>query len=317
MTRYAIGVGSNVGDRHRNLLEACAELERHLGELMVSGIYETEPVGGPDQDPYLNAVVVAEADLPPQQLLDVIQEIEKAHGRERTVEWGPRTLDLDIVASDGRPVSTSRLEVPHPRAIEREFVLRPLVDVWPEAPVSSDLEAKSALAVVGDQGVDLLSRRWIPQAPRWPALLLLGAQFTLILAVALALVYDGTIPDRGMNVAQAAGVVVAIVGAGLAFAASRRLGTALRASPLPRQDAALVTDGPYRYARHPIYGGLILFFVGTSLALDSVAGLIATMLLVPLFLLKAAYEERHLRMRYAGYLEYRRRVGRRLIPYLI
>lgn len=317
MTRYAIGLGSNLGDRHRHLFEACAELERRLGELTVSGVYETEPVGGPAQDPYLNAVVLVESELPPLELLDLLQDIERARGRERTVEWGPRTLDLDIIASDGPSVATSRLEVPHPRAIEREFVLRPLVDVWPDAPVSDDLDAKSGLAAVGDQGVDLLSRRWRPQVPQGPARLLLGAQFTLIFAVAIALVYDGTLPDRGVSVTRAAGVVVAIFGAGLALAASRRLGAGLRASPLPRQGAVLVTDGPYRHARHPIYGGLILLLAGTALALDSVAGLMATLPLVPFFLFKAAYEERHLRLQYAGYLDYRRRVGRRLIPYLI
>jgi 2-amino-4-hydroxy-6-hydroxymethyldihydropteridine diphosphokinase len=317
VTRYAIGVGSNLGDRHRHLYEACVEIERRLGNATPSGVYETEPVGGPDQDPYLNAVVVVETDLQPLELLDILQEIEHSHGRERSVQWGPRTLDLDIVTSDGPGVSTARLSVPHPRTPEREFVLRPLAEVWPDAPVGDDLDARSELAAVGDQGVDLLVRRWMPPLPRWPARLLLAVQFALVLAVAVAVFVGGTLPDGGLSPGRGAGLVLALAGLGLALAASRRLGVALAASPLPRHEAALVTGGPYRYARHPIYGGLILFLTGTSLALDSSLGLLLSLVTIPFFLLKAAYEERHLRLRYAGYRAYQRRVRRRLIPFLL
>lgn len=317
MTRYAIGVGSNLGDRHRHLYEACDEIERRLGDPLLSSVYETEPVGGPDQEPYLNAVVVVDTDLQPQDLLDILQEIEHSHRRERVVEWGPRTLDLDIIASDGPGVSTATLSVPHPRAAEREFVLRPLTEVWPNAPVGDDLDARSALAAVGDQGVDLLARRWTPPLPRWPARLLLAVQFALVLGVAGAVVVEGTVPDGELSPVRGSGVVLALAGLGLASVASRRLGGALTASPLPRHEAALVTDGPYRYARHPIYGGLILFLAGTSLALDSALGLLLSLVAIPFFLFKAAYEERHLRLKYAGYRAYQKRVRRRLIPFLL
>lgn len=317
MTRFAISVGSNLGDRHRHLYEACGEIERRLGNMTLSSVYETEPVGGPDQDPYLNAVAVVETDLPPVELLDLLQEIEHSHARERAVKWGPRTLDLDVVTSDGPEVSTARLSVPHPRVAEREFVLRPLVELWPDAPVTDDVSARSALATMGDQGVDLLARRWMPPMPRWPARLLLAVQFALVLAVAGAVLIEGTLFQGGFSWGRSAGVVLALAGLTLAFVASRRLGVGLTASPLPRHEGTLVTDGPYRYARHPIYGGLILFFAGTSVALDSSVGLGLSLVAIPFFLFKAAYEERHLRLRYAGYRAYQSRVRPRLIPFLL
>lgn len=317
MTRYAIGLGSNVGDRWRHLVDAIAELDRRLGGVKVSGLYESEPVGGPDQAPYLNAVAVVDADLEPHDLLDVLQEVERAHGRERSVKWGPRTLDLDIVASDGSPIASPRLTVPHPRADEREFVLRPLSDVWPDALVADRLEAAAALGAVAGQGVDLLARRWIPPVPRWPAYALLGVQLTLILVVAIAFAYDGSLPEGDVTVVPVAGAGIAFIGMVLAFVASRRLGGAMTASPLPTEECELVMSGPYRYARHPIYGGVSMFMIGTALVLDSVIGFFLAVLLIPFFLLKAGYEERHLRMRFADYLGYKQTVTRRLIPFVM
>lgn len=317
MTRYAIGLGSNLGDRHDHLVEACAEIGRRLGEFETSALYETEPVGGPDQDPYLNAVVVVMTDLTPLEVLDVLQEIERSRGRERQVRWGPRTLDLDLIASDGQVSPTSRLTIPHPRAAEREFVLRPLADVWPEAPVAPGLDATTALAALGDQGVDRLVREWLPPLSRWPSRALLTGQFFLVLAVAIALAFDGSLPEGEVTVARVIGAMVAFVGLILAFIASRRLGSALTAGPIPNSEGELVTSGPYRFARHPIYGGLSLFLMGTALLVDSVSGFFVALLLVPYFMFKAAYEERHLRLRYPGYLAYKLTVPRWLIPFVV
>lgn len=111
-------------------------------------------------------------------------------------------------------------------------------------------------------------------------------------------------------------MLLAVVGGGLAFVASRRLGPALTAAPEPVPDAELVETGPYAWARHPIYGGVILFSLGTALILDSLAGVGLALGLVPFFYLKSAYEERRLRMAYAGYIGYQRRVSRRLIPFV-
>ena len=161
MTRFAIALGSNEGNRLDHLRRAVAELEDFGSVEAVSGVYETDPVGGPAQDPYLNAVAVLDTTSEPHDLLVSLHQIEADHGREREVRWGPRTLDLDIVTSDGSPIRTSDLEIPHPRAAERLFVLEPLCDVWPEAVVGTGLNAAAARALVSDQGVALLSARWL------------------------------------------------------------------------------------------------------------------------------------------------------------
>lgn len=316
MTRYAIALGSNVGDRLGHLVDGARSLSERLGRVSESSLYETVPVGGPEQDPFLNAVVVVESDLDQVQVLEVCQEIEHAQGRERQQRWGPRTLDLDIVTSDGPEHDDEQLTIPHPRAAEREFVLRPLCDVWPDAPVGEGMTALSALERVGDQGVDYLSNDWMPPVSRWKANALLAGQAVIFAAAAFAFVVDGTLPEVWSPI-RGAGVVLALVGVGLAFEAARRLGDSITASPVPRSGAQLVVAGPFRYARHPIYGGVCLFLVGTALTLGSGVGLAVSAALVPYFLFKARYEERQLRMRFAGYLEYTRRVRKRLIPLVV
>lgn len=160
MTPYAVALGSNRGDRMDHMRRAVEEL-RELGAIeAISGLYETEPVGGPDQGPYLNAVVRLDSDLSPHELLRSLHDIEAAHERVRTVRWGPRTLDLDIVATDGIPIQTPDLEIPHPRAAERLFVLQPLCDVWPEALVGNGLTAAQARERVMDQEVTLVRSDW-------------------------------------------------------------------------------------------------------------------------------------------------------------
>lgn len=315
MTRYAIGLGSNEGDRLHHLARAVEEVGGSARQ--VSSLYETEPVGGPDQGPFLNAVLVVESDLDPTEMLGHLQQIEAEHGRERRARWGPRTLDLDLIAADSGPLSTERLTLPHPRAAEREFVLRPLIEVWPEAPVGTAITATTALDGLDDQGVDLLARSWVPPVSPWKARALVVGQFILFIAVALAIAFDGTLPEGEVTVLRVAGAALAMVGMVLAFVSSRRLGPAMTASPLPKKEASLVITGPYRYVRHPIYGGVILIMLGTSLFLDSVAGSAFSIFLVPYFWMKSSYEERQLRMRFSGYRAYRQVVHRRLIPFVV
>lgn len=133
--RWFLGLGSNLGDRDASLLYAVDALMRSgdVEVLRSSSIYETEPVGGPEQPPYRNAVVEIQTELSPHELLDRCLSIEEERGRVRRERWGPRVLDLDLLeGSDGDAsiaVDDERLTVPHPRMHERTFVLIPLAEV--------------------------------------------------------------------------------------------------------------------------------------------------------------------------------------------
>lgn len=136
--RVFLGLGSNVGDRWAHLRDAVGSLP---GVVAVSPVYETEPDGGPDQGDFLNCVVELHLDPPitPRQLLGICHRLESAAHRIRTVRWGPRTLDVDILLIDGVEIDEPDLQVPHPRLRTRRFVLEPLRDLAPEL-VPEDLE---------------------------------------------------------------------------------------------------------------------------------------------------------------------------------
>jgi 2-amino-4-hydroxy-6-hydroxymethyldihydropteridine diphosphokinase len=125
--KATVGLGSNMGDRLANLQFAIDALNSTVGTQVhsISPVYETDPVGGPAQADYLNAVVVLKTILSPEQLLDATQQIELAAHRERSEHWGPRTLDLDLLAMDDLILDSQNLVLPHPRAYERGFVLLP------------------------------------------------------------------------------------------------------------------------------------------------------------------------------------------------
>ena len=129
MSRALLGLGSNVGDRWDHLRTAVSSLP---GLRSVSGVYETDPVGGPEQGPYLNIVVELDTDLDPRALLGLCHRIESAAGRVRDVRWGPRTLDVDILWMDGVTMDEPDLQIPHPRMWERRFVLAPLSELAPD-----------------------------------------------------------------------------------------------------------------------------------------------------------------------------------------
>ena len=151
MTRAHVGLGSNLGDRMATLDAAVRALDAdQLTHVMaVSRVYETAPVGGPEQDPFLNAVAVLETDRSPYQLLDLLQSTETSLGRVRAEHWGPRTADLDLLLYDGPPIDSPELTVPHPRARERAFVLVPLCDADPFARFPDGELAAAALARLG------------------------------------------------------------------------------------------------------------------------------------------------------------------------
>ncbi len=151
-TRVAIGLGSNLGDRTRHLTEAGRAITERIGTLVASSsLWETAPVGGPTQGPYLNAVVVIETDLGAREVLDALLEIERAHGRLRRERWGPRPLDLDLLLYGDEEIDFPGLQVPHPRMTVRRFVLEPLREVWPEARLPSGELIADFLPTVADQ----------------------------------------------------------------------------------------------------------------------------------------------------------------------
>lgn len=129
-----IGLGSNVGDRASHLACALAALRDHprLVELGVSACFETEHVGSGSQRAHWNACARYRTTLEPDKLLDELQRIERAAGREPDGHGRPRTLDLDLLLYDARRMNTQRLRLPHPRMAERHFVLAPLAELCPE-----------------------------------------------------------------------------------------------------------------------------------------------------------------------------------------
>ncbi len=128
-TRAFLGLGTNLGDRWAHLRDAVDALRGDGLVVAVSPVYETEPVGGPEQGAFLNIVVELATDLDPHALLERCFELERAAGRERRVRWGPRTLDVDVLWIDGFTSDEPRLVVPHPRMHERNFVMAPLLDL--------------------------------------------------------------------------------------------------------------------------------------------------------------------------------------------
>jgi len=316
VTKYAIGLGSNLGDRLAFLRAGVAGLGA-LGELEgVSGLYETAPIGGPDQGQYLNAVALVDSDLGPHELLAQLNVIEAEQKRERKERWDARTLDLDIVAAEGLVVDEPDLTIPHPRAAEREFVLRPLADVWPNAPIAEGISARVALDSCDGQGVDRLARVWVEDQTGRQGRLFVGVQIIWFVTIAIALAWDGSLPDGAGDGFRILGVLLGIYGAGQVLVSSRRLGPALTVVPEPTDEGVLVQGGPYRLVRHPMYGGVTLFILGTSMVLDSVAGALLSLGLFPFFYMKSKYEEQVLRIRYSDYRAYRDLVRRRFIPFL-
>ena len=131
--KVVIALGSNIGDTNSHLHHAIDELAKHIEVTAVSSFYKTAPVGGPAQDDFLNAVLIGQSEMDPLDLLVEMQEIEAMAGRTRDVHWGPRTLDLDLISFGDHEIHEPHLEIPHPRAHERAFVLEPWLEIDPEA----------------------------------------------------------------------------------------------------------------------------------------------------------------------------------------
>lgn len=131
-----IGAGANLGDRLATLAAAIEHLRAHPEVVSVesSSVYETDPVGYLEQPAFLNLVLGIETTLDPEPLLTLLLETEQKFGRVRSIRWGPRTLDLDLLGFEGATRSTPFLELPHPRLFERAFVTIPLCELLNRLP---------------------------------------------------------------------------------------------------------------------------------------------------------------------------------------
>ena len=158
MTRAVLSLGSNLGDRLAHLRAAVAGFADVL--VAASPVYETAPWGGVEQDDFLNAVLVVDDPATDARgWLRRAHEREAAAGRVRDVRWGPRTLDVDVVTVDGVTSDDPALLLPHPRAAERAFVLRPWLDVEPDAVLPGHGPVAALLTALGPHAEDGLRRR--------------------------------------------------------------------------------------------------------------------------------------------------------------
>ncbi|MDN5345185.1 MAG: 2-amino-4-hydroxy-6-hydroxymethyldihydropteridine diphosphokinase [Clostridia bacterium] len=142
-----LGLGSNLGDREVNLRAAVAILGATAG-ITVEGLsswYETTPVGKTDQGLFLNGVVRIKTTLSPRELLQCVLAIEQRLGRVRRERWGPRNIDIDILLYDALTIKEPDLEIPHPRLLERAFVLVPLAEIAPDLILPDGRRAREAV----------------------------------------------------------------------------------------------------------------------------------------------------------------------------
>jgi 2-amino-4-hydroxy-6-hydroxymethyldihydropteridine diphosphokinase len=159
MASVLVALGGNVGDVRATFKQAIGQLcGMAQGALIArSSDYTTPPWGDEDQDPFINACVEIETGLDPHALLSVMQKVEQEFGRTRAKDrrWGPRTLDLDLIAYDDVSLHTVDLTLPHPRLFERAFVLVPLAEIAPDRAIGGST-AREALASVSTQGIKRL-----------------------------------------------------------------------------------------------------------------------------------------------------------------
>lgn len=150
--RVYLSIGSNIGDRLANLKQAVNLLSANAAVQIkaISSVYETEPWGNLNQASFYNIAVAVTTSLRPQALLDLLHEIEQAGHRERKEHWGPRTIDLDIIYWGDQHIHTETLEVPHPRAAERNFVLLPIEEIATDDPKVAH-QVQTALAAEKDK----------------------------------------------------------------------------------------------------------------------------------------------------------------------
>jgi 2-amino-4-hydroxy-6-hydroxymethyldihydropteridine diphosphokinase len=158
-----IALGSNIGNRYDYLTEAIKQLESHLeiSVVNISSVYETDPVGYEDQDLFLNMVIEVMTSLRADELLDICLKLELTLGRKREIVWGPRTIDLDILLYNQENIETEKLIIPHPRMLERNFVMIPLSEIKPDIIIPNTDKPLEALIkeLPNKEGVRLWKRK--------------------------------------------------------------------------------------------------------------------------------------------------------------
>lgn len=159
-----LSLGSNLGDRLAHLTNAVSALKSQpkIKVLKVSSVYQTRPVGGPDQDDFLNAVIKIDTSLTSTELLEITQGIENSANRTREVHWGPRTLDIDILSYADVVSADEKLTLPHPRISQRAFVLIPWNEIDPTAQIPGLGEVSKLVNQVSSEGVQLNSDMKLP-----------------------------------------------------------------------------------------------------------------------------------------------------------
>lgn len=157
MALVYLGLGANLGARRQTLRRTLADLPVAIGGpiLRVSRLYQSAPWGVTNQPPFLNLALAAETPLEPRPLLAAVKRLEVAAGRRPSARWGPRLLDIDILLYDDQTVAEPDLTIPHPRLLQRRFVLQPLADIWPAGQPLLGRPLAARLADVADQAVSL------------------------------------------------------------------------------------------------------------------------------------------------------------------
>ena len=159
MTIAFVGVGSNLEEPVRQVEQALTELGGlpHSRVVRRSSLYRSAPLGYAAQPDFVNAVAQLETGMPAERLLGELQAIESRHGRQRSFANAPRTLDLDVLLYGNLTMKTEKLQIPHPRMHQRAFVLRPLLEISPEAAIPGIGAAKDALESVAGQAVEKIA----------------------------------------------------------------------------------------------------------------------------------------------------------------
>lgn len=143
--RVLLSIGSNIGDKQKNIEDAVRMIKEIDGvsDIRLSGLYETEPVGYEDQDYFYNICLMCDYTGDPHTLLDAVHDVENRLKRKRTIRWGPRTIDIDIILFGSMVLDDEDLQIPHPRYTERAFVLIPMSDLMdPEVDIPEDKSVK-------------------------------------------------------------------------------------------------------------------------------------------------------------------------------